>query len=646
MPTGFDEQFLAFQSAVAGRYSLERELGRGGMGIVYLAREVRLDRLVAIKLLPPKADSGNLRERFLREARTAAKLSHPHVIPIYAVEELGEFVFFAMAFVEGKTLTQRVRERGPLPPSEAAKMLREVAWALAYAHEQGVIHRDVKPDNILLEDGTGRALVADFGIAGQVKDAASWEGGAIAGTPEFMSPEQALGESIDHRSDLYSLGVVAFFALSGRLPFDAPSVSEVLAKLVSQPAPALTAIAPGVPRRLAQIVDQCLAKDRQQRPQSAAVLGESLSRNLEQRKELPVALRAFVKHDSRLDGAGVLIYPFATLPLAIGVGVFLGAPIAFTSFFAALTILPTVVLINRARGLLSAGFEHADLDVAFKTEIERAREERSFAAGHKPTGLERVLKVVSIGGLSSFLVGFASMLVSVGTMTAPGYLSGLLFALIPVGGNVGVFSGLGYLVLLQRRRDVDSEFWGKLWTGKVGKWLFGIARTFLPKRLAASAMTHRPTELVIAMAADQLYEDLPKHVKKGLTDLPQVVARLESDARRMRGRLEELQDTIIDDIRPGGTDAEGTTRLVAQLKAEREQLQNRLAQTVAALETIRLSLLHLHAGKVSVRSLTTDLSRAREIAADVDRLMEGRREVEILLKKADAQPATARRVDA
>jgi hypothetical protein len=201
-----------------------------------------------------------------------------------------------------------------------------------------------------------------------------------------------------------------------------------------------------------------------------------------------------------------------------------------------------------------------------------------------------------------------------------------------------VLTGVGYLVLLQKRRDVDSEFWGKLWTGKIGKWLFGIARTFSPKKFPASAMTHRPTELVIAMAADQLFEDLPKHAKKGLADLPQVVARLESDARRMRARLEELQDTIIDDIRPGGTDCDGTARLVAELKAEREKLQTRLSETVAALETIRLSLLHLHAGKTSIRSLTTDMDRAREIAADVDRLMEGKREVEMLLKRSNATP--------
>src|ERR687888_1383200 len=149
-----DRLFLDFQAAVAGRYSLEGELGRGGMGVVYLAREVRLDRPVAIKLLPPsKASDPRLRERFLREARTAAKLSHPNVIPIHAVEEIGEFVFFAMAYVEGETLTERVRRRGPLSVSDGARVLRDVAWALAYAHAQGLIHRDVKPDNILLENG-------------------------------------------------------------------------------------------------------------------------------------------------------------------------------------------------------------------------------------------------------------------------------------------------------------------------------------------------------------------------------------------------------------------------------------------------------------------------------------------------------------
>src|SRR5436309_504501 len=260
MPDAPDSLFIQFQAALVGRYSLERELGRGGMGVVYLAREVRLDRPVAIKLLPPgMARDGTLRERFLREARTAAKLSHPHIIPIFTVDEVGDFVFFAMAYVDGETLTERVRRRGPLPPSEAARVLREVAWALAYAHSQGLVHRDVKADNIMLETATGRALVADFGIAGLVRDAAALAGGEVIGTPEFMSPEQALGEPVDARSDLYALGVVGYFALSGALPFEGAQATEVLAKQATEPPPPLSSVVPGVPRRLARAVEQCLA---------------------------------------------------------------------------------------------------------------------------------------------------------------------------------------------------------------------------------------------------------------------------------------------------------------------------------------------------------------------------------------------------
>src|SRR6058998_3170071 len=369
-----DRLFLDFQSTVAGRYSLERELGRGGMGVVYLAREVRLDRPVAIKLLPPsKTSDPKLRERFLREARTAAKLSHPNVIPIHAVEEIAEFVFFAMAYIEGETLTERVRRRGPLAPSEAARVLRDVAWALAYAHGQGVIHRDVKPDNILLENN-GRVLVADFGIASVVAGAGALSTGEVVGTPEFMSPEQALGEAVDARSDLYSLGVVGYFALSGTLPFEAAKATDVLAKQVTEAAPPLASAAPGVPRRLAQAIDGCLAKDPADRPDGTATLAEQLSHALEQRRELPVALRAFVKHDARLDGGGVLIYPFAMLFAAPLAG-WLGGSVAagFATLVAGYTVVPLGVLVNRARRLLKAGFGHSDLGVAFKAEIERGR---------------------------------------------------------------------------------------------------------------------------------------------------------------------------------------------------------------------------------------------------------------------------------
>jgi len=614
-----DRLFIDFQSALAGRYSLERELGRGGMGVVYLAREVRLDRSVAIKLLPPsKTADPKLRERFLREARTAAKLSHPNIIAIHAVEEIGEFVFFAMAYVDGETLTERVRRRGPMAPSDAARVLRDVAWALAYAHGQGVIHRDVKPDNILLEQATGRVLVADFGIAGVVAGAGGLVTGEIVGTPEFMSPEQALGEAVDARSDLYSLGVVGYFAFSGTLPFEAAKATEVLAKQVTEPAPPLASKGPGVPRRLAQAIDRCLAKDPAERPEGTAAFADLLSHSLEQRRELPVALRAFVKHDARLDGSGVLLYPFAMLIAAPLVGFWTGSVgVGFATLVGGYTLVPLAVLVNRARGLLKSGFDHGDLAVAFKAEMERGREERAFGVGHGASLFEKILKwtsVYSFGGL------FLSLLIG-GIWGVPA--AALL-------GTIGVTSGFGMLVMLQRRRDVDAEFWGKLWMGRLGRWLFGIARSFVGAKAIPAPLTHRPTELSIGMAAEQLYEGLPKVTRQQLRDLPDVVHRLENDAQRTRRRLEELQDVL------GGAKAVSADptigarhdRILAELTAERELVQQRLADAVAALETIRMNLLRLHAGTGSVRNLTTDLGLAREVAKEIDLLLQGHREIE------------------
>ena len=623
-----DRLFLDFQSAVAGRYSLERELGRGGMGVVYLAREVRLDRPVAIKLLPPsKAADPRLREGFLREARTAAKLSHPNVIPIFAVEEIGEFVFFAMAYVEGETLTERVRRRGPLSPSDGSRLLRDVAWALAYAHAQGVIHRDVKPDNILLES-TGRVLVADFGIAGVVAGAAGLDTGEIIGTPEFMSPEQALGEAVDARSDLYSLGVVGYFALSGTLPFEAEKATEVLAKQVTELAPPLASVAPLVPRRMAQTIDRCLAKEPGERLEGPAVLAEQLSHALEKRRELPVALRAFVKHDARLDGSGVLLYPFAMLLATPLVGFWTGSVFAgFATLVSGYTLVPLAVLINRARRLMNAGFGHGDIGVAFKAEIDRSREERAYGLEHGggPSRFERILKWISVPTLST-----AALLMPFKILAGP-HASLILNATFALSMAIGLGSGVSALIMLQRRRDVDAEFWGRLWTGRLGKWLFGIARMLTSKKALPASLTHRPTELALGMAAEQLFESLPKETRNQLRDLPDVVHRLEQDAQKMRARLEELQEAL------GGVEQRGKPdpaiaarhdRIVADLSAERDLVQQRLKDAVAALETIRLNLLRLHAGTATVKSLTTDLGLAREIARDIGRHVEGLREVE------------------
>ena len=256
----------SLERAIIGRYALERELGRGGMGVVLLARDLSLERPVALKLLPAMlAAQPVLRERFLREARTAAGLSHPHIVPIHAVEEREGIVFIAMAFVDGETLAERVRRAGPLPPREVARILREVAWALAYAHGRSIVHRDIKPENILIERGSGRAMVTDFGIARPTGGVAAPERltleGQLLGTAAFMSPEQGAGEVVDGRSDLYALGGVGFYALTGRAPFEATSLEAILVARFTRAAPPVASARPDVPSALASMIDQCLARE-------------------------------------------------------------------------------------------------------------------------------------------------------------------------------------------------------------------------------------------------------------------------------------------------------------------------------------------------------------------------------------------------
>lgn len=283
------DPFAPLQALLAGQYTLERELGRGGMGVVYLARDVRLDRPVAIKVLPRTlAADPELRERFLREARTAAQLSHPNIVPIYRADEIDGVAFFAMGFVDGENLAERLRARGPLPPAEAVRVLREAAWALAYAHARGVVHRDVKPENIMIERGSSRAIVTDFGIAQNQLATPLTQGGMVLGSVHYMSPEQAAGDKLDGRSDLYSLGVVGFQILSGRLPFDAAEAATVMAQQVTRPAPSLASVAPDLPAGLVAVIDRSLSKAPGDRYPTGEAFAEALETAL-QSAALPAA---------------------------------------------------------------------------------------------------------------------------------------------------------------------------------------------------------------------------------------------------------------------------------------------------------------------------------------------------------------------
>jgi len=247
------------------------------MGVVYLARDARLDRQVAIKTLPVHlANDPVVRERFLREARTAARLSHPNIVPIHRADEIAGHVFFVMGYVDGESLAQRIRRLGRITPRETVREMADVAAALGYAHAHGVIHRDVKAENILLDAKTGRAMVTDFGIARLAEAAPLTATGQVLGTVYYVSPEQVSGERIDARSDIYSLGVVGFLALSGRFPFEAELASAVLIAHVTKSAPPLHTLADDVPRPLADVVDRCLSKDAAARYQSCAELSDAL----------------------------------------------------------------------------------------------------------------------------------------------------------------------------------------------------------------------------------------------------------------------------------------------------------------------------------------------------------------------------------
>ena len=521
-------EVLALQDELAGRYSIERELGRGGMGIVLLARDVALDRPVAIKLLPAHlAERPVERDRFLNEARTAAGLSHPNIVPIHLVEARGDLVYFVMGYVDGETLRERVERDGPLPPRLAMKLLQEVAWALAYAHQRGVIHRDVKPDNIMIERATERALVTDFGIAlGQGGDASP--GGGIVGTARYMSPEQACGEPVDARSDLYSLGATFFYALTGRPPFEAANLPAILAKQVAEPAPLVQAIRPQVPVKLASVIDRCLQKAPSARYQLgddvARVVGEARGRDF----RAPPLVRAFVRNaqvTTMVLLAMALAGQSVTAGSTGGVHVSIGGPGVIGVFL-------IIQLVIVARRLMKQGYAYDDIRAALLAEAQVQAEEAE--------------------------------------------------------------------VLKQRSwlRRLDS-LWYRLWAGRVGRTFFRLAGYRLKQPEHTLLPSVEPTEHLLGRSALSIYEALPVSERRLAPDLPGVVERLEADAEALR--------------------AHGDTG-------------ERLAQTVAALERLRLALVRVQSGTGSMPDLTLALERARGIGEYVDRRIEAGREVEDLVR--------------
>ena len=265
------DSVAAIRQALVGRYAVERELGAGGMATVYLAHDVKHDRDVAIKVMRADLAESLGRDRFLREIQLAAKLTHPHILPLFDSGDADGALYYVMPNVQGQSLRDRMDAQGQLPMHEAVRIASEVAGALDHAHRLGIIHRDIKPENIMLQDG--HALVADFGIGKAISDTTNdtlTQAGMSVGTPAYMSPEQAVGEEVDGRSDLYSLGCVLYEMIVGEPPFTGPTVQAVIAKRFVQTPLDVAALREGVPRPVSRAVQQALARVAVDRHETAA----------------------------------------------------------------------------------------------------------------------------------------------------------------------------------------------------------------------------------------------------------------------------------------------------------------------------------------------------------------------------------------
>ena len=633
---------LDLQSALAGEYSLERELGRGGMGVVYLARDVQLDRQVAIKvLLSHVADTPVARERFLREARTAAGLSHPHIVPIHRVGEAAGHVYFVMAFVPGETLGERIRRAGPLPAAEAMRMLREVAWALAYAHGRGIVHRDVKPDNILLEEGSGRALVTDFGIAQVGATTLETDAGRVLGTAQFMSPEQAMNEAVDGRSDLYALGAVGYVALSGQFPFEASSVPALLFKQVSEAPRPVGTLVPGLPRALVDTIGRCLAKAPDERFPDGEALAAALAPTDEGRGTLPSPLRAWLSERNP-----------ATIAYAVWSGV-IGIPFFFDvnqyvmfhrsvylvdmiklGIVASLPLVPMLGFhANRAKRLFAAGYTLADLRGALDVGDRERGEQVDLPAD---TGTQRALRLGTFASLATAMV--------TSFFDDPIRLAlELRHVLLPFQfwqwSSMGAWLvSLGFLVAANMTQVRIMPRWlarltrggvrESLWRSRLGEWI--ARRLGAPDRTrATTAGVFQATESALGLAAADLFAALPSAYREQLAELPAIVDALEARASAARADV-ELLDRLASDA--------GASSAANELFTRRASAKSQLGAAVASLETIRIDLLRLHAGASDLQPLTTLIDEARELGRDVDRLAAAQREV--LLPPAERRVPT------
>jgi serine/threonine protein kinase len=630
--------------ALGTAYTIEGEIGRGGMGVVYRARDERLKRPVAIKVLPPDlAYRADIRQRFLREAETAARLSHPNIVPIHTVGDKDDLCYFVMGLVDGESLGLRLKRRGRLSIEEARRIMRESADALSAAHAQGVIHRDVKPDNILLEGTRGRVMVTDFGIA----KALSSEGGTLTeagvaiGTPAYMSPEQAAGDrDIDGRSDLYSLGVVAYQMLTGELPFQAPTVPALLMKQISEVPVAISRKRPETPEELSLTVMRCLEKDPEDRWNTADALRRALETNTYTAPAPRPGARARRPAAPSQDRGD--------MPAAGG----RRANLRDARDWLASRRGELPDNLSRRKAKLSRQLDRIDRKLDKKEVEEREIQELAKQAG-EPVMITRFRRQLAT------YVAVNGMFILIGTLGHTHFPWAIIAAFWGIGiarGYARLWSaGYSWRDVIHRKPAHDAVEAATARGGPAGLLASPASAQDFGRHAPGIEQARADRAAVIAQidrmskSERQMLPDIAPTVDQLLeraADLARSLAVLERDLEP--GALERLESRIAAlDVEPQTTDSQRRLALlqqqrekIVQLEQRRTRLGEQLESSLLAMQNIRFDLLRLRSSGVAeaLGDLTQATQQAKALSRDVDAAISAVREVKRLTGQDSPTP--------
>lgn len=594
------------QLMLGDQYAVERELGRGGMGAVFLARDIRLHRPVAIKVLPPELSAhADLRERFLRETRVAASFSHPNIVPVHAIEERDGLLAFVMGFVDGETLGAKVRRSGPISVLEAVRILQEMAWALSYAHGRGVVHRDVKPDNILIERASGRALITDFGIARSAGAMPVGEGltrvGEVVGTPEFMSPEQASADTVDGRSDVYSLGVVGFYMLAGKLPFDSASPTALMAMHFTQAPPSLALLRPDLPLEMIEAVERCLAKSPDDRWASGEALASALDALRRAAPEVAPAMRGFLQR------FGSTVFAMVALGVALWVVVrnksgsqgnqdwWLAAAVIAAAFWGL-----GVQAVGRIRMLVRQGFRYRDVEAAVASiRAEDAAARDAIRASTDEMGRRSRRSRVAWGSLAWAPIAIGLVRTSM-RQPIPGQPGQFLVSgpgiIVAISAAVAFGLGVSLLASDPLKPNPLAVVQSAFWRSTLGRTIFRLAAWRM--KGADDASSSDAGARVTRGGPRTVLLGLPTALRRDLRGVDVRLTAMERELKVLDAREAQLRSAMLDASMP--TPAAGNaTRcdaVVAELGEHMSEVRLQRAAVVSRLEEVRLQLVRLKAG--------------------------------------------------